>query len=87
MIGECFATIYIPGRQISFDKAMITFRGRSSLKQYMSNKPVKRGINAWMRADATTGYVYAFDVYTGKKGNEVENDLEAKAVKGLCEAL
>ena len=36
----------------SIDEAMIKFKGRSSLKQYVSLKPIKRGIKAWVRADA-----------------------------------
>lgn len=30
---------------------MIRFKGRSTLKQYMPNKPIKRGYKVWVRAD------------------------------------
>ena len=30
---------------------MIKFQGRSSLKQYMPMKPIKRGIKVWTLAD------------------------------------
>ena len=40
-----------------------------------------------MRADATTGYVSAFEVYTSKKGDSVEKGLRAQVVKGLCASL
>ena len=46
---------------------MIPFKGRSSMKQYMPKKPVKRGFKIWMRADAVNGYVSELDVYIGKK--------------------
>ena len=40
--------------------------GRSSMKQYMPMKPVKRGFKVWVRADAVTGYFCDLDVYVGK---------------------
>ena len=60
-----------------------TFKGRSTLKQYMPKKPVRRGIKVWMRADAESGYVSAFEVYTGKKGDSVEQGLGSKVVLSL----
>ncbi len=39
-----YKCVYNPGREIAIDEAMIKFKGRSSLKQYMQKKPVKRGI-------------------------------------------
>lgn len=45
---------------------MIKFKGRSSLKQYLPNKPTKRGIKVWVLADSKNGYVYNFEIYTGK---------------------
>ena len=48
---------------------MIPFKGRSSLKQYIPNKPTKRGIKVWVMADASNGYVRsALKVYVGKQG-------------------
>eukprot|EP00731_Ephydatia_muelleri_P013956 Em0007g1266a len=37
--------VYMPQREVAVDEAMIKFQGRSSLKQYMPLKPIKRGIN------------------------------------------
>ena len=51
---------------------MIPFKGRSSLKQYMPQKPVKRGIKVWALADAANGYMANFQVYTGRQGNGIE---------------
>eukprot|EP00731_Ephydatia_muelleri_P017314 Em0010g412a len=36
--------VYMPQREVAVDEAMIKFQGRSSLKQYMPLKPIKRGI-------------------------------------------
>ena len=49
--------------------------------------PIKRGIKVWMRADAVSGYVSAFQVYSGKKGNSTEKALGSKVVKHLTEEL
>ena len=87
MIGEQFAKVCYPGKEVSVDEAMIPFKGRSSLKQYLPMKPIKRGIKVWAQADANTGYISAFEVYTGKKGNTSEKGLGAKVVKALCEQL
>ena len=87
IIGEQFAAVCDPSKEVSIDEAMIPFKGRSSLKQYLPMKPVKRGIKVWVRTDANTGYVSAFEVYTGKKGNTTEKGLGATVVKHLCEKL
>ena len=62
---------------------MIPFKGRSCLEQYMPLKPVKCGIKVWARADASNGYVSAFQVYTGKSGDTTEHGLGARVVKDL----
>lgn len=43
---------------------MIPFKGRSTLKQYMKNKPRKWGFEVFTRA-GVSGFVYDFEVYTG----------------------
>ena len=40
--------------------------GRSSMKQYMPMKPLKRGFKVWVRADVVMGYFCDLDVYVGK---------------------
>ena len=72
MLRDRFTAVWHPDMNISIDEAMIPFKGRSGLKQCMSNKPIKQGIKVWVRADADSGYVSAFEVYTGKKGNTAE---------------
>lgn len=46
---------------------MIRFKGKKSFKQYMLLKPIKRGFKVWVRANANTGFVMQFEVYTGKE--------------------
>ncbi len=65
---------------------MIKFKGRSSLKQYMPKKPVKRGIKACVRADSNNGYIGDFSIYCGKSGDPGVN-LGTRVVTGLSESL
>ncbi len=55
-------TVYLPKRDVSVDEAMIKFQGRSSLKQYLPMKPVKRGIKVWVLAN-TNGYFWNMQVH------------------------
>ena len=82
-LREVFKTVYCPHKNVSVDEAMIPFKGRSTMKQYMPLKPIKRGIKVWAMSDAINGYVSEFDVYTGRKGNSVEKNLGANVVKTL----
>ena len=82
-LSQSFQEVYSPGKNVSVDEAMIPFKGRSSLKQYMPKKPVRRGIKVWALADSENGYIANFQVYTGKQGDSTEKGLRAKVVKTL----
>ena len=57
------------------------------MKQYVPKKPIKRGLKAWVRADAAMGYACEFDIYTGKGSGEREYGLGGSVVKKLAEKL
>ncbi|CAG4935842.1 unnamed protein product [Parnassius apollo] len=59
---------------------MVKFKGHNIMKQYMQNKPVKRGFNMWCRADSKTGYLLQFDFYTDKI--KIFATLKYKTVNG-----
>lgn len=70
------------------DEAMVLFKGRSSFRQYMPMKPIKRGYKLWIRADSHTGYVYQVDPYTGKEdSNSVSVGLGSRVVMNLTEKV
>ena len=81
-----FQSAYYPHCQVSIDEAMIPFKGRSSMKQYLPLKPVKRGFKVWAMADALNGYMYDFNVYTGACGDR-ETGLGEKVVLTLAESI
>ena len=51
-----FAEIYEPHKEVAVDEAMIKFTGRSSVKQYMPMKPIKRGIKVHAHDMLTTAH-------------------------------
>lgn len=54
----------------------------------MPLKPAKRGYKVWTRADSETGYVFKFEVYTGKRDDHsTELGLGANVVKSLTQKL
>ena len=81
-----FISLYQPNCENSIDEGMIPFQGRSSLKQYMPAKPVKRGIKVWCRADAHNGYLCEFQVYTGRSEG-VQGGLGKRVVYELSQRL
>ena len=85
-LSSKFEALYEPSMNVAVDEAMIKFQGRSSLKQYMPKKPIKRGIKVWVLGDSSNGYFSRFDIYTGRKEDR-EVGLGAYVVKKLTEGL
>lgn len=61
---------------LSVDESMIPYYGRHFAKQYIKGKPIRFGFKNWALC-SSSGYMYAFDVYVGKTGNEVHTELGA----------
>lgn len=85
-LTENFKNFYDPTRYQSIDESMIRFKGRSSLKQYLPMKPIKRGYKVWVRADQF-GFVCEFQIYTGKVNGKPEKFLGERVVKDLSRDL
>ena len=82
-----FKLQYNPPCEQAVDEAMVKYKGRTSLKQYMPIKPIKRGIKLWCRADSTNGYLCDFDVYTGKQPSGVQHGFGYTVVSKLCQNI
>lgn len=66
---------------------MVKFKGKSTIKQYIRNKPIKRGFKIWMLCDSSS-YNLKFQVYTGKSDViGVEKGLGARVVMDMVENL
>jgi hypothetical protein len=66
---------------------MAKFKGRSTLKQFLPLKPIKRGIKIWMRCDAKSGYTYDLNIYKGKEEICKKNSLGERVVKKLASTI
>lgn len=64
---------YEPSSTLSIDECMIAFKERTSLKQYIPMKPIKRGYMVRYLADSKTGYIQKFEIYCGKETSENKN--------------
>ena len=62
-LSENFQKAFNPNETMAVDESMIKFKGRSSLKQFMPKKPIKRGYKVWVLADKS-GYASKFEIYT-----------------------
>ena len=58
-----------PEAHQSIDKHMCKFKGKSMMRQYMKNKPIKWSFKFWFCCGGKSDYLYEFDMYLGKKGN------------------
>jgi hypothetical protein len=54
---------YYPHRELAVDEAMVLFKGRSSIKQYMPLKPIKRGYKVWCSCDSRNRVAYDYKVH------------------------
>lgn len=85
-LSQTFLDCYKPSKNQAVDESMIRFKGRSTLKQYMPLKPIKRGYKVWIRADSS-GYVCQFQIYTGRIADASEKDLGGRVVRDLTRVL
>lgn len=90
-IINCFKKTFPAARSESsfqsIDETMTKFKGRSSLKQYLPMKPIKRGIKLWTRCDSITDYIYDTNVYAGKDTEIQDGTLGERVVLKLLETV
>ncbi|KAL1425610.1 hypothetical protein MTO96_019037 [Rhipicephalus appendiculatus] len=79
-LNRSFQEEYLPSSYQAIDESMIAFKGRSSMKQYLPMKPIKRGYKVCCRADSKTGYLLQFEVYEGKNASRPANQSLAEHV-------
>ena len=87
IIQQNIKSSYNPHREVSIDEAMVGFKGRSSLKQYMPMKSIKRGFKIWCLCDSTNGYTYTIIIYTGASSATENGGLGPTVVIQLADPL
>ena len=78
-------TQFNPGMCLAIDEAMIAYKGRSYLKQYLPSKPTKWGFKVWAIADSETGYMTDISIYTGKREHPSKYGLGYDVVMNLSQ--
>ena len=77
---------HYPSQHVSVDEAMVGYKGRSVMRQHIASKTQNTGFKVWVLAECTTGYLYTFDIYTGK-GKRSEAGQAMRVVKQLVSDL
>ncbi|XP_046984410.1 piggyBac transposable element-derived protein 3-like [Schistocerca americana] len=81
-----FKEFYAPAKEQAIDECMVKFKERIAFKQYMPQKPIKRGYKIWVRADKL-GHNCDFQIYTGKVEGIVEKSLGERILRDMCKGL
>jgi len=63
-LNHSFPQHWNPGRHIALDESMVSFRGRSDIKQFVPGKPHPHGYKIWVLANEN--YMLQFQLYEGK---------------------
>ncbi len=70
-LNQSFAAHFIPTQHLSLDEAMVAYKGRSPIKQYIPSKPHKWGYKIYCLA--SEDYLLHFEVYEGKENDPSES--------------
>ena len=83
-LNAMFAAHATPSQHLTLDEAMVAYKGRSPIKQYIPSKPHKWGYKIWCLA--SDDYLLHFEIYAGKEnapsdaGATVDTALRMTAV-------
>ncbi len=87
-IGEACEKHKYPNQPVSIDESMIGTKCRIGFLQYLPKKPTKWGVKVWVMADAHSGYVHKFQIYTGREeSTNATHGLGYRVVMDLMDRL
>ena len=72
---------YMPGRELVIDEMMVGTHCHIHFLQYLPKNPTKWGVEVFVNAEFTTGYVLTFDVYTGGSETTSTHDTVMKLME------
>ena len=74
-----FQLNYILSREISINETMVKFKGRKFFRRFLPSKPIRFGFKLFTLAESKSGYIWNFEIYTGRKGEAEENQTNTVA--------
>ena len=83
---QTWRTFYNPPREQSIDEAMVGFKDRKAMKQYIPMKPSKRGFKVWCRC-SPNGITSDCQVYKGSIKKPRKANLSTAVVLGLAKHI
>lgn len=86
-LNKAFEQALTATKYQAIDEHMVKFKGHNIMKQFIKNKPVKWGFKVWCRCDSETGYLFEFDLYTGRKNHGSELGLGESVVLQLTDKI
>ena len=72
---------------MSVDESIIPFKGRSSLKVFMPQKPTRFGLKAYVLCETSTGYVLNWTLHTGDVMKSENQGVTQKIVLRLVDGF
>ena len=60
---------------------MVKFKGRKFFRQFLPSKPIRFGFKLFTLAESKSGYIWNFEVYTGRKGEAEQNQTKNVVVR------
>jgi len=82
-LQRVFPRMFAPTRDLTLDEAMIAFKGRSPIKQYIPSKPHKWGYKVYCLA--SQNYLLHFEVYEGREEAAYEHGSTHETVMRMTQ--
>ena len=83
-LNRFFAAAYQPSCHLVIDEAIVAYKGRSGIKQYIPMKPHKWGYKIWCLSNEN--YLLHFEVYEGKAANSSEHGATYDTVMRMVQS-
>ncbi|XP_054708299.1 piggyBac transposable element-derived protein 3-like [Uloborus diversus] len=81
LLNKKFQQFGVFSHNLSIDEQMIPYRGKHSAKMFLKGKPIRFGYESWTLA-SSDGYVFNFDIYTGKSTTANSSEYEKFGLGG-----
>ena len=73
IVKRNFKSVWNLGKSLTIDEMMIRYKGTyCPARQYMPKKPQKWSLKVWCLVDSKSQYVYGFDIYARKNGENMK---------------